>query len=188
MNKKESEYLRFIAENDYQGINAIYAEYLPLIKNLIIRNGGTLEDALDVFQDAIIIIYEKMNKGGFTLKSKFYTLLYGICRNLWGNRLQKKAFQEVTLDENAKYIKDEDFSPEIIYHEEFKIFWSNFQRLGPDCKKVLKLFFEKVKMKDIQEIMGFSSLNYSKKRKFQCKEKLVKLIQQDPRYIEIMQD
>ncbi len=38
-------------------INFIYKEYFPLIRFLVTENGGAEEDAEDIFQDGIIIIY-----------------------------------------------------------------------------------------------------------------------------------
>jgi RNA polymerase sigma factor (sigma-70 family) len=188
MDHKQDDYIYFIVTNDKKGLSSIYKNFLPRIKSLITSNGGSNDDALDIFQDAILIIYEKVKEDDFELKSQFYTLLHGICRNLWGNRLQKKSFKEVTIPEDIKYKSDHNIVEAMLRNEESMIFWSNFKKLGEDCQKLLTLFFEKIKMNQITEEMGYGSLSYTKKRKFQCKEKLVSMIKSDSRYIELMKE
>ena len=69
--------------------------------------------------------------------------------------------------------------------EENKIFWDAFEQLGQDCQKLMRLFFDKVRMEKIAELMGFGSVSYAKKRKFQCKERLVNLVKEDLRFQEL---
>jgi hypothetical protein len=65
------------------------------------------------------------------------------------------------------------------------LYREKFQLLGDDCQKLLTLYFEKKNMEDIAKAMGFGSEGYARKRKFQCKEKLTKLIKSDERYGEL---
>ena len=187
--KKPSDqiYIDFITSGNSEGLQQIYKLFLPRITQFITRNGGNADDAKDVFQDAIIIIYEKAKHEDFTLSSGFYTLLYGICRNVWGNRLQKKSRQTVTLLDDYKYSNYvvDGLNELIEREEEAKVFWSAFQKLGEDCQRLLRLFFDKVKMSEIVKIMGLSSESYAKKRKFVCKERLVKLVRADARFAEL---
>lgn len=185
MTNKEQNYLNAIQTADRKGIEQIYADFLPRIVKLITTKGGSHDDAEDVFQEAILIMYEKANAANFSLTSNFYTMLHGICRNLWGNRLQKKSFGEVTIPEDLKYTTGESIEEDIQQAEEKQVFWDAFQKLGEDCRKLLSLFFEKIKMEEIMKIMGFGSIGYTKKRKFQCKEKLIDWIKKDARYEEL---
>lgn len=177
--------IQAIINGDSEGLRKIYTDLLPRIRKLILRNGGQEEDAQDIFQSAILIIYEKALKDDFQLTSSFYTLLYGICRNLWGNRLQKKSFQEVTLPLDIKYKSDQNIEEELERVEEQDLFWFAFQQLGVDCQRLLRLFFEKEKMERIAQVMGYTSISYAKKKKFMCKEKLIKLVKADQRFEEL---
>ena len=185
MQPSENEFIKAISTGDSKGLRQIYETFLPRIRKLITNNGGSEADAQDIFQSAILTIYEKCQKPDFKLTSKFFTLLYGICRNLWGNRLQKKSFKEVTLIEDVKYKSEENIEFDIEQTEEQALFWSSFQKLGEDCQKLLRLFFDKEKMEKIAQMMGYGSVSYAKKRKFQCKEKLVDLVKKDIRYKEL---
>ncbi len=185
MSDNSEQLLSALLNNDMSGIREIYRRYLPRISRLITTNGGNGEDAKDIFQEALIILYEKAGEPDFKLSSSLYTLLYGICRNLWGNRLQKKSSSNVTLGEGDKYKIDEDIQQTIQQEEENRIFWDAFGQLGEDCRNLLRLFFDKVKMKEIAELMGYGSVSYAKKRKFQCKERLVEIVKADGRYREL---
>jgi len=185
MNTESQDLLHALLAGDNNGIREIYRLYLPRAASLITRNGGNAEDAKDIFQEALIILYEKAQKPGFTLNSSLYTLIYGICRNLWGNRLQKRSGSNVTFSGEGKYRFDEDTEKSIEQAEENKVFWDSFNRLGEDCQKLLRLFFDKVRMEKIAELMGYGSVSYAKKRKFQCKERLVDIVKADLRYQEL---
>lgn len=178
----QSAYLAAIRSADREGIKAIYKEFLPRIRSFITRNGGSEADAEDVFQDALLLLFDKARKKDFVLSSAFYTFLYGICRNLWGSRLQKKSRTEVTLQDDFKYTKQEDIVFDMEEAEKEGIFWDSFYQLKPDCQTILQLFFNKKSMEEIATTLSLSSAAYAKKRKFLCKEELIKIVRADRRY------
>lgn len=185
MNSTQQDFLSIVRSGNAAGLRAIYKEFLPRIARHIMQKGGNYDDAKDVFQDAIIVLYEKAQQPDFELTSGFYTLLFGICRNIWGNRLQKKSRTEVTIPEDAKYKSDTDTEALISQVEEERLFWDAFKKLGEDCQQLMRLFFEKTKMEEITSIMGYGSVNYTKKRKFVCKEQLVRFVKEDKRFEEL---
>ncbi|MEM9929798.1 MAG: sigma-70 family RNA polymerase sigma factor [Bacteroidota bacterium] len=185
MSPEDASYLQAIQNNDARGLRTLYRTFLPRISRFIELNGGSAADAEDVFQDALIIIYKKSKAADFRLSSKFYTLLYGVCRNLWGNRLQKKSRTEVELKDDYKYERVPDVGHFVEQAEEQRLFWDAFQKLGKDCQQLMKLFFAKVKMEVIAKQLNLSSVGYAKKKKYKCKENLIKLVKADRRYAEL---
>ncbi|HQU59799.1 MAG: sigma-70 family RNA polymerase sigma factor [Phaeodactylibacter sp.] len=185
MDKTSNDHLDALVRGDQKGIREIYQQYLPRINRLITSNGGNGEDAKDVFQEALMVVYEKATGPDFRLTSSLYTLLYGVCRNIWGNRLQRKSRTEVTFGDHDKYKLSESLEEAIEQEEEHTVFWEAFERLGDDCQRLLRLFFDKIKMEEIAEVMGYGSTSYAKKRKFQCKEQLVSLVKSDNRFREL---
>jgi len=184
MSDQDHHHILSLRNGDQRGLREIYRQFLPRIVPLITRNGGSREDALDIFQDALMVLFEKSRNESFVLTSSFYTLLYGICRNLWGNRLQRGNRREGGMPEGFSPSDDLDLAAAVQTEEKRRIFWDAFRRLGEDCQRLLELFFEKVPMGDIALAMGYASEGYAKKRKFQCKEHLVRLIGEDVRYAE----
>ena len=167
-------------------INFIYREYFPLIKFLITENGGSEEDAEDIFQDGIIIIYNKINLNQLILTSSFKTFLYSVCRNLWLQKLNKRKAIFDRLSDVEEYLEVPDVVLTDATYTEMelhRIIQLHFLSLTEDCQKVLRLFTKNVSIREIAEIMGFKTENYAKTRKYLCKEELKKRIANDPRSI-----
>lgn len=179
------DYVAAILHGDPILLRQMYEILLPRISNLIEQNGGTEEDAKDVFQDAVMIIYDKASQPGFQLTSQFSTFFYGICRNLWGNRLQKRSFSEVTIPKDIKYKEGDLLDTDFSAIERRKLFDKAFTGLGEDCQRLLLLYFQKLPMDEIASEMGYSSEGYARRRKFMCKERLTELVKSYPEYLEL---
>lgn len=176
-----------IRRGDRQVLAALYNDMLPGIKRLAVSAGASAEDARDVFQDAVMVVFEKTEQSGFVLSSKFSTYFYGICRNLLGNRMKKKSSRDVTIPDDAKYREDEGSDAqalleEVEYH---RLFHKAFRQLGADCRQLLELSFENVPPDVIMTRLGISGNEYFRRRKYLCKEKLVQLVRNDPAFEEL---
>jgi len=165
-------------------INFIYREFFPLIRFLVVENGGSDEDSEDIFQDGIIIIYNKISLNQFTLTSSFKTYMYSVCRNLWLQKLNKRKAIFDKLTDVEEYI---DLPNDILQEasieeaEMHRIIQVHFMSLPDDCQKVLRLFIKNIPLREIASIMGFKTENYAKTRKYLCKQELKKRIADDPR-------
>ncbi len=182
---EDSNYIPAILSGDRTLIPRMYAQLFPAIRQLVKEHVGTDDDAKDIFQDATIVIYEMAQKPGFQLTSKFSTLFYGVCRNLWMTRRQKKTNLEVTIPEDAKYIPDDALEIDSLQVERGKLFYKALRLLGDDCQKLMELFFQKRSMEEIAREMGFASEGYARVRKSQCKDRLVALIKKDSVFPEL---
>jgi len=165
-------------------INFIYKDFFPLIKFLVTKNGGADEDAEDIFQDGIIILYNKISLNQLVLSSSFKSYMYSICRNLWLQKLNKRKAIYDKLTDVEEFIdlpKDMLQEASIEETEMHRIIQIHFLSLPEDCQKVLKLFIKNIPLREIAGIMGFKTENYAKTRKYLCKEDLKKRIADDPR-------
>ncbi len=86
--EKEKELLKGLANNNKDAIEAIYRDNYNLIQNLIINNNGTEDDARDIFQEALIVLYEKSKTDTFELNCQIRTYIYSVSRRLWLKKLQ----------------------------------------------------------------------------------------------------
>ncbi|HNW50308.1 MAG TPA: sigma-70 family RNA polymerase sigma factor [Prolixibacteraceae bacterium] len=180
------EILRGILKNNSLILRYIYKTYFHKIFSFVTNNKGNSEEANDVFQEAIIVIYRKLKEDNLAIANcSFDTYLFSVCRLLWLKQLQIKREDIVKIEDLDIYSEkliDDDLSDLIKKNERYKLFQDHFQKLGKDCQKILQLFFKKAPIKQITEIMGYASDSYTKKRKHQCKEYLVKSIKQDNEY------
>ena len=182
---KDQYFIDGILNNNPKVLNEIYQKYSKPITNLITSNNGTIEDAKDVFQEGLIVLFRKVHEPDFQLTSGFLTYFYSICKYIWSNRQKKRRLKIVEIDKVPEPIDKFSIEKDIIKKERCDFYIKKFNLLSEGCQQVLTLFYEGSKMKKIAEKMGFASANYAAKRKHKCKEKLMKLITEDEYYNEI---
>lgn len=170
-------------------IDQIYRRYFPKIRNLVLRNSGNGEDARDVFQDALIAVYRNVQRPGFVLTCQFETYLYAIARNLWFATLRKRNIKytdnEILLEEEQQISDLEETVKEAALYQ---VYVKTFNSLGEQCRKLLTLYMQGALMKNIAAQLGFASESYARKRKFQCKQKLIDQVTGDSDYKRIIAD
>ena len=182
---KGEEYLQALLHHDEKKLDKVYQEFTPRIRKYIQQRGGTAEDAKDVFQDALMVIYNKAQSEDFKLTSQFSTYLFGICYFIWDRKKKKKVNNTVTILEDDRYTIDENIESNIIERERHHIFKEQFLKLGKSCQKVLTLFFNKKNMVEIAEILELKNEHTARNRKYRCQKELEKLVKKDKRYDEL---
>lgn len=180
MNDKN--YIKGLLNHDSKILSAIYQNFAPRIQQHVVGKGGTVEDARDVFQDALMIIYNKAKQPDFELTSQFYTYLFGICRFIWDRKRKKKANNTVTIPEDNRYKSDSNIEQDIINRERHKIFQDNFSKLGTFCQQLLDLFHQKKNMIEIANQLNLKNAHTTRTRKYRCQKKLEDLIKSDQRF------
>ena len=178
------EIINGIKTQDNCVLQYIYKNYYPSIHHFIITNSGSPEDAKDIFQESIIIVYRKVKEQEhFLLNSSFKTFIYSIARNIWLKNLRTRKYEGQTIQDQQSYIelKEEPFK---IKSDDLKmsLYQKYFKQLPEDCQNILRLTARDIPQKEISQALGFKSENYVKKRKHGCKEKLISMIKQDPQY------
>ncbi|MBP6977599.1 MAG: sigma-70 family RNA polymerase sigma factor [Bacteroidales bacterium] len=179
----DEEILGGLVRKDSRIIKFILVEHFATIKRFILRNNGTPEDAEDVFQEAMMIIYQKTKDNELSLECSFITFLYSVSRHIWFQKLEKNRIDPAYVSDLENFIQLSDEMRFEVYDEEkerIRLFQKHFLALGEDCQKLLRLFVKRVPLAEIMKIMGYKSVKYAKTRKFLCKEKLKKNIRNDP--------
>lgn len=181
-------YIKGLLNNDSEVLRTIYVNYADRIKQHILKNGGTADDAKDVFQDALIVIYNKARNEDFELTSQFYTYLFGICHFIFDRKRKKKSNNSVTTDDFDGYISEHNFEQDIFTQEKYKIYQEHFLKLGVFCQKILEHFFAKKSMEEIAAILNLENAHTARNRKYRCQKELEKMIRADVRYSELQKN
>lgn len=175
--------LQGIKDRDTKVLDFIYENYFNQIKVFILKNHGTEKDARDIYQDAILVIYLKAQENNLSLSSPFNTYLYTVCRLLWLKQIEQKLEDQIIAKDTGIFIDLDNSYFEIIeVNKRFKLYQDHFKKLNYSCQKVLELFLTGVPIKEITLILNFKNEKYARKRKHQCKEKLVSSIKNDPEF------
>jgi RNA polymerase sigma factor (sigma-70 family) len=174
-----------IRNQDKEILKSIYSIYFPTIKRFILDAKGSEQDAKDVFQEGIIIIYRKIKEGNINLTSSFKSYIYSVCRFIWMKQLSKERENAEQLDVYLEYEEIPDVRlDEYEKNEQYKLYQKHFLRLEKECQKLLQLFLKNVPLKEIADELGIGSQQYIKRKKYKCKEQLVRYIKSDPNFNE----
>jgi RNA polymerase sigma factor (sigma-70 family) len=188
----DAQILKGILRHDNLILQYIYKQYYYKINYFVKKNQGSEEDASDIFQEAIIVIYRKIKENDLIFeKSSFAGYLFTVCRYLWLKQLEKRRIEKERLKESLPYQEDlyDDSLIEVIEkNERYGLYQKHFGTLSTDCQKLLQLFFEKVPLKEIAKVMGYKGEKYAKTRKYKCKELLIRRIKQDTEFKKILEN
>ena len=150
----------------------LYSGY-PKVEKLILSKGGTKEDAQDVFQESLIILYRKVTTTDFQLTAKLSTYLYSVSRFLWKDQLLKTNKLKTT-DFEIDFLENEIEELEKIqaHEEKLKKVENILTTISVKCQEILQLFyFKKFSMKEIAKQMGYTSERIARTQKYKCMEK-----------------
>lgn len=161
----------------------IYCNYFPVIESFVIHHQGTREEAKDVFQEGMLIIYRKLKNEQLKLTCKFSTYLYAVCKKIWIQERKKRLVQQKRLREYPmNTVESGVMDPGYDMRDLKQIMEKHLEQLSPDCQKILKLFFNDCSMDEIREEMGYKTMHHAIDRKYRCKRSLISRILKDPLY------
>jgi RNA polymerase sigma factor (sigma-70 family) len=175
---KEQHIVDGIREGRKKTINHIYETYYPHIRTHVLKNSGTEDDAKDVFQDALMAVFQNVSNEEFELTCKFKTYLSAVSQNIWNKRLRSRK-DKVFVPTDDLCVPQDEINDAIQKYERYTFFREMFEKLKDDCKTILQHYFSGHSMKEISAKLNHASVSYTKKRKFICKERLFKLIESD---------
>lgn len=169
--------LRGLANNESKAVETIYKESFNMVQAYVLNNNGSYDDAKDVFQEAMIALYEKAQDKSFVLTSKINTYVYSVCRRIWLKRLQNNGRYVYKLDDFEETIPVED---DLEYLEksnaDFAIMDRALNSLGEPCRSLLEGFYiKKMDMQELAKEFGYTNADNAKNQKYKCLMRLKKL-------------
>ncbi len=184
---KDSEIIKFLqsgkANQQEKAFRYLYRSYFGLIESLVLTNSGTKEDAADIFQDGLIVLFNNAKKDVFQLKSTLKTYLYSICRNLWLMKLRSSKRETALEDKHETIQIQEDHFNTLVVDEKRKLLLDLLQELGDDCRTILELFyFRKLKMSEIKARLNMASEQVAKNKKSKCMKNIRSKVMENVTY------
>ena len=162
----DKEIIEYLRNNKYQkATNGLY-DVLPSAKKYICTNSGTADDAKDVFQDALVILYKNVQSENFILSVPLKTYLLGVIKNLWLQELRRRNKMPVTAEQI-------DMADAVFEEEKgFDLAKAAFNLLGERCRQLLILFyFQKKTYRQLASFLGFGDEKTAKNQKYRCLQK-----------------
>ena len=159
----------------------VYDTYYPIIEGYILHNQGSREQARDIFQEAMIVVYNKVKLGQLELTCKFGTYLYAICKKMWIQERKKYLLRNEKLRRQAMMVQDPGPADDPLLQNHLNhLFNKHFGDLSEDCQKILSMYFNNFSVEDIRTAMNYKNIHHTADRKYRCKKGLVKRIVNDP--------
>lgn len=152
---------------------ALYKKAFPAVAKYVSKMGGSFDDAKDVFQDALVIYYEKQITQSIALNTNEQAYLLGIAKHLWAKRFSENILH-TTLDAHEDdFIEDEELQPSpaklLLYLE----------TAGQKCIEILKAFYyDNLPVNKIAELFGYSGVRSAAVQKYKCMEKVRETIKE----------
>lgn len=178
-----------VSANNEAMLMSLYQDAFPLVASHVSRMGGSFDEAKDIFQDALIIYYEKVKYSGMVLKHSEKAYLFGIARYLW-NKRYKETSKQLPLDQ-LNIELDEEASPADSVYQEISTsrLLHLMQTAGQKCMRLLSAFYyEKLNMEALAGRFGFSSARSATVQKFKCLEKIKETVKEKSlKYEDIME-
>jgi RNA polymerase sigma factor (sigma-70 family) len=177
LEQNEQALLQGLANNDAKCVEIIYTQNFNTIYAMIANNNGSYDDAKDIFQEAMIALYEKAKMESFVLTCKINTYVYSICRRLWLKRLQQigKTVQQNENFEETVWV-EEDLDVQKRRNEEFEIMERALSNMGEPCKSLLEGYYlKKLDMQQLASQFGYTNADNAKNQKYKCLMRLKKM-------------
>ena len=152
----------------------LYEEAFPAVASLVQSLGGSQLDAEDVFQDALIVLYEKVTGQPEAIESSVNSYLLGIVKHLWIRKFREdRRFISMNRIETEIKIPEDFYQP-----EDANVRLADYLAMaGKKCMTLLEAFYYKGKsLKEIATAFGFSGIRSATVQKFKCLEKVRKQV------------
>lgn len=148
----------------------LYEEAFPPVARFVSRMGGTYPDAKDIFQDALIVLYEKVVGEDITIQVSAKAYVLGIAKHLWSRKFRQDQ-RNISLDDMEKdiAIPDDFYKAPDTGHQLMRY----LEMAGKKCMEMLQGFYYlKMSMQEIAHTFGYGSTRSATVQKFKCLEKV----------------
>lgn len=177
----DQRYITALLNNEVSVIDEVYKSCARQVKSYICFNNGTEDDAADIFQEALIDIYNQAKHKDLQLTCPFNAFVFMVCKRKWFNELKKRSLIPVTNNEDDLLHSSEDtfaLAEELEQQtDQQNRFIAAFEKLGERCKEIIQWSMQGKAQEKVAEAMGVT-YGYLRKKKSECMASLIKLVQQ----------
>jgi RNA polymerase sigma factor (sigma-70 family) len=178
----DDELLKGLAEGSDDALTQLYRRYFPMVLHFVTTNSGSEDEAKDIYQEALIVLYEKVRGGSFELHSLLKTYIYSVSRRLWlkqlsyKNRFVVNDIETPATDSAAVGQMNNDLTDHEERDRQFDLMSDSLDRLGEPCRTLLEDFYIRhLSMQDITEKFGYTNADNAKTQKYKCLMRLKRL-------------
>lgn len=166
-------WLEGLRHNDPGTVRALYAAHLPAVKQYVLANSGTANDAQDMFQEAITVLWMRVKEGAFdaSAESDPGGFLFRVAKNKWLDVVRSAAHRHMKVVHDERDLErplevDDDLEARIGRLR------GVYEKLDGKCRTVLdRFYFEHRDLASIAEELGVEEESI-RTIKYRCMMKL----------------
>lgn len=181
----DQKYIDGLLQSNSSVIQSIYDKFAPKVIHYICNNSGDKDQAKDIIQEVLVVIYKQARDKDLELTCPFDAYFFLLCKRRWLNELKKPHQKRVTILESVvsedEAVEKQFFETDLFDQQE-QLYTEMLEKIGNSCKELLKLSFQLPSMEAVAKQLDIS-YGYARKRKSLCIGKLTELIRQSPKFI-----
>lgn len=176
----DKDILLLLSNSDSKVIERLYKQHYKTIAPWIYKKGGDENDAADICQESMVVLYQKSKDENFRLTCKITTYLFAISKNLWFKKVNSRRTEVLHLDDEQEALLEETHEADIKTHEEREMHYQQLdnalEMLGAPCNKILKAYyFGNKSMQEIANEYNYTNADNAKTQKYKCLARLKKI-------------
>jgi len=150
----------------------LYKKAFSPVARYVQRMGGSLYEAQDIFQDTLIIYYEKVTSAQTEIILNEKAYLLGIAKKLWLQRYKAGSKNEPLHDYDTVVVPDEQLATgKILYY---------LETAGKKCMELLKAYYyDRMPVNEVTTLFGYSGTHSATVAKYKCLEKVRETVKQN---------
>lgn len=178
----EAQLIEGFQQGKSEVLRAVYLAHYPAIETFVINNSGSVEEAKDIFQEALLVTFQKVSSLDFSLTCQLGSFIHSVAWRMWQRKLRDERPLALQTTGEVDELEQEGIDLLIRRMQRYKLYEEKFAELSDGCQELLRQFLKGQSTKEVMEHFGYGSISYTKKRKCLCKSKLMKLVMEDPAY------
>jgi RNA polymerase sigma factor (sigma-70 family) len=177
----EQQLLAAFATGERYAATKIYSQHYSIVNGWMRKTGAADDDVADVFQEAMMILYEKVQQEEFRLTCAVGTYLFAISKNLWYKKISSKHKMPGQLPDDAggegdDWAYEDDVNVQVEREAHYELLDTALAQLGEPCSSLIKAFYHQDKsMQEIAADFGYTNPDNAKTQKYKCLTRLRKI-------------
>ncbi len=175
----DSEFITGLKNNDELILSALYKKFFQVILKHVLHNNGTEDEARDIYQESIIVLYKNAQKPDFVLNCALQTYIFSVARRLWLKQLGKNAqLYRINREDEEEEFTDTGFDADAHEEKELQLekMQESLEQMGEPCKTlILDFYINQLSMEEIAGKFGYTNSDNAKNQKYKCLQRLKRL-------------
>ena len=173
LSTSDSSWVDGLRRNDPAAMRALYKAHFPAVRQYVLQNSGTVSDAQDVFQEAVIVLWmsakqDRLSTGTENGPGGF---LFRVAKNKWLDVVRSAAHKHMKVVHNDQVLDHRSDAPDDI-EERITRLRGVYEKLDDKCRTILdQYYYERKDLATIAAGMGVEE-DSIRTIKYRCMMKL----------------